>query len=84
MKRPIHLKNKIFSCNTNSSQTLNQNEKQKFETFSTELLFVQNLKLNMILKKFLKFLDFESCDTYKKNSYKNNCVIKITLFRSRK
>ena len=30
----------------------------------------------MILKKFLKFFDFESCDSYKKNSCKKTVYTK--------
>ena len=57
---------RFFPAKLLSSKTSNQNEKQKFETFSTEPYFVQNFRLSMILKKFLKF----PCDSYKKNSYK--------------
>ena len=35
----------------------------------------------MILKKLLKFLDFQPCDSYKKNSYKNSVVFSNNCVR---
>ena len=37
----------------------------------------QRKRLSIILKKFLKFCKFEPCGSYKKNSYKKNCVLQL-------